>query len=163
MSYSFFFQAPNRDDNDTLIVDGRKLVFGTDERQREFAKLNGLADQYMWHAVPWSTESKSWRKSLTERIKSIKGDRKYFAKGYFNELDDCGRHVGFLFCSDKPASDALAQLIEVAHSEGFTLHPGVEAKFRENENEKRTFSKKNISMLAVLIAVVAALAWLVLC
>ena len=162
MSYSFFFQAPNRDDNDTLIVDGRKLKFGTDERQREFAKLNGLADQYMWHAVPWSTESKSWAEKIES---SIKGDRKYFAKGYFNELDDCGRHVGFLFCSDQFAGAALAQLIEVAHSEGFTLHPDVEAKFRENEKRRGCllFSKKNFSMLAVLIAVVAALAWFVLC
>lgn len=161
MSYSFFFQAPNREDADTLIVDGRKLEFGTDERQREFARLNKVADEYMWNPVPWSTESKS----LRGKVKSIFGDKKYFAKGYFNELDDCGRHVGFLFCSDLPAGEALEQLIAVARSEGFTLHPDVEAKFRENESCRRRspFSKKKtISLLVILMMIAAVAAWLIL-
>ncbi len=167
MSYSFFFQAPNREDADTLIVDGRKLEFGTDERQREFASLNKEADQYMWHPVPWSTVSIGCLEAAKSKLRDWrqKTPKRYFAKGYFNELDDCGRHVGFLFCSDLPAGEALEQLIAVARSEGFTLHPDVEAKFRENESCRRRspFSKKKtISLLVILMMIAAVAAWLIL-
>ena len=33
MSYSFFYQAPKRTDDDTLIVDGKKLLPNTAECQ----------------------------------------------------------------------------------------------------------------------------------
>lgn len=162
MSYSFFFQAPNRDDADTLIVDGRKLEFGTDERKMKFDDLNRLADRYMWHQVPWSTASREFLEAAKSKWRDFKEKtpKRYFAKGYFNELDDCGRHVGFLFCSDRPEDEALEQLIAVAGSEGFTLHPDVEAKFREKGKECCS-KKKTFSLLVLLMLIAAVVIWLI--
>ena len=122
----------------------------------------------MWHPVPWSTVSIGCLEAAKSKLRDWrqKTPNRYFAKGYFNELDDCGRHIGFLFCSDLPAGKALGQLIEVAGSEGFTLHPDVEAKFREKENScgRSLFSKKKaFSLLVILMVAVAVVVWLTLC
>ncbi len=147
MSYSFFYQAPKRTDDDTLIVDGKKLPPNTAERQAAFENLNRLACEYSLPA-PWSTQS------LPVRERSH--CKTYFAKGHFNELDDLGRFCGFMFCSDLPAEEALAQLVEVARTEGFSLHPDVEAVFCKGLKSKGGW-RKIIPWVALIIILIVVL------
>lgn len=148
MSYSFFYQAPKRTDADTLIVDGKKLQPNTAERQEAFEKLNSVACEFTFPA-PWSTQSlPAYERSHCKT---------YFAKGHFNELDDLGRFCGFMFCSDSPADEAFGQLVEVAHAEGFSLHPDVEAVFRKGLKSKKRWGKRFFFYGALIIILIVVL------
>ena len=153
MSYSFFYQAPNRTDDDTLIVDGEKLLPGTEERMAAFEALNALACEFPYPA-PWSTQSLYLCKRHSRR-------GRYFAKGYFNEKDDLGRLCAFLFSSDLPADEALAKLIEVAKQEEFTLHPDAEREFSKGINQRK---KKwlPLSLILVLVAIILGVICLII-
>ena len=145
MSYSFFYQAPKRTDDDTLIVDGKKLLPNTAERQEAYEKLNNIACEYPFPA-PWSTQS------LPARERSH--CKTYFAKGHFKELDDLGRLCGFMFCSDLPADEAFAKLVEVAHAEGFTLHPDTESAFCKGLKSKGRWPRfLGVALILILIVV----------
>lgn len=148
MSYTFFYQAPKRTDADTLIVDGKKLLPNTVERQEAFEKLNSVACEYTFPA-PWSTQSLP----AHERSRC----KTYFAKGHFKELDDLGRFCGFMFCSDLPADEAFGQLVKVAHAEGFSLHPDVEAVFRKRDKVKKTWWKLSFLFVWGIIILIVVL------
>ena len=145
MSYSFFYQAPKRTDDDTLIVDDKKLLPNTAERQEAYEKLNNIACEYPFPA-PWSTQS------LPARERSH--CKTYFAKGLFKELDDLGRLCGFMFCSDLPADEAFAKLVEVARTEGFSLHSDTESAFRKGLKSKGRWPRfLTVALILILIVV----------
>lgn len=140
MADILWYQPAKLSDDDALIKDGCRLAAGSAERSRAFNELE--------------VEVKKW-KSKKPSFCSPRGAR-FYVNGFFNEKDEVGRPLCFMFTSNRERKEASEKLREMAKAEGLTLHEETLAAIEKAERKCWTLLWLGV---AVVIIVLILLIW----
>lgn len=83
MKSLLWYQSPQEDQEDVILVDGVALDTGDAKRNEAFASLMNVANKVLKHPTPWCGF-----------VKGI-----FFMKGYLNIKDQYGRMTAFMFAT----------------------------------------------------------------
>lgn len=137
MSNILWYQPAKLSDRDVIVYNG-SVIEQDMYRSTYFARIKKLADKVSVHPRPW------WGNV----------ENHYFVKGSFNQKDEKGRLLSFMFLSE--CADDKKTLIQITSDLGFELDADTK-RCIENESKK----KYKILFVVIIMLLIASFIYIV--